>query len=338
MVAYPEVYALNSPTQFITPIPTGDERDPTDTDAVKFVTGQVWLNKSSKNLFMNNGDSFVPIALSSTGDVVGPGSSTNTAIPTFKQTTGKIIQNSLATLDSDGNLTSPTLNALSSSATLNDVALNTTTSTTATGTPVAGFGTGMLFQADNAVNALTPVATINAVYSSPTSGAEDAYLTFRTAFAGLAGGLGESFRVGSSGISTNGSNYFRYIEGTWTPSLSRSGITYAYTTQQGVYSKIGNIVHFAGEVVLTSATGTGSGNLFLNGLPFATKNVAGLQQYFTIAINNVPTTGSLWVARSIANTNIVGLGLYAIDTATTTLAVDVGGTSIIFISGTYLSV
>ncbi len=41
------------------------------------------------------------------GDVVGPGSATDNAITRFDSTTGKLIQNSLATLDDSGNLATP---------------------------------------------------------------------------------------------------------------------------------------------------------------------------------------------------------------------------------------
>jgi len=50
-------------------------------------------------------------AAAATGDVVGPSSSTDNAISRFDGTTGKIIQNSTATLSDDGTITSPQLAA-----------------------------------------------------------------------------------------------------------------------------------------------------------------------------------------------------------------------------------
>jgi hypothetical protein len=50
-----------------------------------------------------------------------------------------------------------------------------------------------------------------------------------------------------------------YEEGTWTPSIigSTTAGTGTYTTQQGTYTKIGNIVKFQAEIVWTAHTGTG---------------------------------------------------------------------------------
>lgn len=53
--------------------------------------------------FIGDGSSLTGI--SGSGDVTGPGSSTDNALTRFDSTTGKIIQNSTATLDDSGNLT-----------------------------------------------------------------------------------------------------------------------------------------------------------------------------------------------------------------------------------------
>jgi hypothetical protein len=45
------------------------------------------------------------------GDVVGPASATNNAIAIYSGTTGKIIKNSLATVNGSGEITSPSLTA-----------------------------------------------------------------------------------------------------------------------------------------------------------------------------------------------------------------------------------
>lgn len=51
------------------------------------------------------GDGSALTGISGSGDVTGPGSSTDNALTRFDSTTGKIIQNSTATLDDSGNLT-----------------------------------------------------------------------------------------------------------------------------------------------------------------------------------------------------------------------------------------
>ena len=58
-----------------------------------------------------------------------------------------------------------------------------------------------------------------------------------------------------------------YEEGTWTPSLSASGATFAYDAQLGRYTRTGNVVVVQGRIALNSASG-GSGTVTLTGLPF----------------------------------------------------------------------
>jgi hypothetical protein len=61
-----------------------------------------------------------------------------------------------------------------------------------------------------------------------------------------------------------------YEEGTWTPGVSfgagTTGIT--YTTQTGVYTKIGRVVNVSAYIVL-SAKGSDTGAALITGLPFA---------------------------------------------------------------------
>jgi hypothetical protein len=60
-----------------------------------------------------------------------------------------------------------------------------------------------------------------------------------------------------------------YEEGTWTPVII--GVTTAgtgtYTTQQGIYTKVGNLVTVAGYLAWSAHTGTGETRI--SGLPFA---------------------------------------------------------------------
>ena len=59
-----------------------------------------------------------------------------------------------------------------------------------------------------------------------------------------------------------------YEEGTWTPTVigtSTAG-TATYTTQNGTYTRTGRMVYFQLELLWNSGTGTGS--LRINGLPF----------------------------------------------------------------------
>lgn len=61
-----------------------------------------------------------------------------------------------------------------------------------------------------------------------------------------------------------------YEEGSWTPGISFGGGTtgITYTTQSGLYVKIGSLVFVVGRVTL-SAKGSSTGNANITGLPFS---------------------------------------------------------------------
>jgi hypothetical protein len=60
-----------------------------------------------------------------------------------------------------------------------------------------------------------------------------------------------------------------YEEGTWTPTLISIGYTFAYTTQAGIYTKIGNMVSVKLYLRLSGApTGSGVNVLRIGSLPF----------------------------------------------------------------------
>jgi hypothetical protein len=69
-----------------------------------------------------------------------------------------------------------------------------------------------------------------------------------------------------------------YEEGTFTPTLtgSSSNPSVTYSSQEGHYTKVGNIVNFMIRIH-TSAYSGGSGNLYISGLPFASS--ASLDSY-----------------------------------------------------------
>jgi hypothetical protein len=50
-----------------------------------------------------------------------------------------------------------------------------------------------------------------------------------------------------------------YEEGTWTPTISNNGFTYTYSTQEGVYTKIGRLVTLRFRIVVTARSGSASG-------------------------------------------------------------------------------
>jgi len=82
-----------------------------------------------------------------------------------------------------------------------------------------------------------------------------------------------------------------FSESTWTPiiiGLTTAGVG-TYTTQAGIYLRVGNIVYVSGTVIWTAHTGTG--NMVIGGLPFTVRNLANYQPQCGLAYSNVTTPG-----------------------------------------------
>lgn len=84
--------------------------------------------------------------------------------------------------------------------------------------------------------------------------------------------------VRMGGINFGDENLSEYNEGTWTPTIGAASgtiTTLTYTTQDGTYIRVGNLVWVHASIVVNAFTiGTGSGNLQLESLPFTVKNTA----------------------------------------------------------------
>ena len=121
-----------------------------------------------------------------------------------------------------------------------------------------------------------------------------------------------------------------YEEGTWTPTLQFStlsvGVT--YSTQTGIYTKVGRIVHFSGRIDLSSK-GTSVGSAAIAGLPFAANTGAASVGY----------QSSIAPSGSQAMLTIGGTELIVRYASTTTTAQstdsDFSNSSIIIFAGTY---
>jgi hypothetical protein len=69
---------------------------------------------------------------------------------------------------------------------------------------------------------------------------------------------------------TGAANYLDdYEEGTWTPTLHRVGASsLSYTTQVGLYTKVGNVVHVTGRITIDAVSAQGSSVNYISGAPF----------------------------------------------------------------------
>lgn len=74
----------------------------TDNDGNALLTGALYFNSTGNQMYAWSGSAWVATGATATGDVVGPASSTDNAIARFDGTTGKLVQNSGATLSDDG--------------------------------------------------------------------------------------------------------------------------------------------------------------------------------------------------------------------------------------------
>jgi hypothetical protein len=136
-------------------------------------------------------------------------------------------------------------------------------------------------------------------------------------------GTGITFPATQS-ASSNANTLDDYEEGTWTPTYygSTSTGTTTYTTQSGIYTKVGRVVTATFNLLVTNATGTG--DIRIGGLPFASDSSAANQTMSAIAADSLTWTGDYLVLYVQNGTSIgriyrvtagSGLNDTAIDTA-----------------------
>jgi hypothetical protein len=107
-------------------------------------------------------------------------------------------------------------------------------------------------------------------------------------------GTSEILRMDSAGLKIGGTGSANalddYEEGTWTPVFLGGGSnpTVSYLTQEGRYTKIGNLVYVQAYALVNTTSG-GSGNLRLGGLPFTAIN-ASSRGFASIALTNIEST------------------------------------------------
>jgi hypothetical protein len=90
-----------------------------------------------------------------------------------------------------------------------------------------------------------------------------------------------------------------YEEGTWSPVISDAtsgGNTGTATVAYATYTKVGNLVHIKARLLNMNTTGMGSGNIYVQGVPFAAdgdgEGVA-TTSYFTASANSLGITPSI---------------------------------------------
>ena len=120
-----------------------------------------------------------------------------------------------------------------------------------------------------------------AFYSKPYNGSINERLRLHSGGV-LSASQGIALGVGTANTASNVLD--DYEEGTFTPTLNSTGSTFAYTTQLGAYTKIGNAVTFYIKIQLDGGGNSFSANgVSFIGLPFSSANVSARVYKFFIA-------------------------------------------------------
>jgi hypothetical protein len=127
---------------------------------------------------------------------------------------------------------------------------------------------------------------------------------------------------------------FQLQSTTFTPEVwgaSTSGAT-TYSTQLGLYTKIGNVVFYQIWLLWTAATGTG--NLRIGGLPFT--SIAGFTDQVGVTyVSNLAATAGRWVVAAV-QPGARNLALYELNPAGAAAVINVDGSAEVVVTGHYI--
>lgn len=95
-----------------------------------------------------------------------------------------------------------------------------------------------------------------------------------------------------------------YEVGSWTPTLSGTTTagSHSYNAQNGVYTRIGDMVHVEVNIVLSSLDAAMSGSARISGLPFSSSSGNSVLYIGSLELGNVTFGTSIPTAAVIANT------------------------------------
>ena len=152
---------------------------------------------------------------------------------------------------------------------------------------------------------------------------------------------GKGISFAATGGPNNGSGTSEllddYEEGTFTPAyaMSNGGHSITYATQQGNYTKIGDVVSIEIYITINGINANGTGSLYVTGLPFTkTGRYGGMNISYPHGLNNNEITHAL------VDINSTNLYLYNFDGSSVTNATVAGSFTInsqMMFNGTYLA-
>lgn len=111
---------------------------------------------------------------------------------------------------------------------------------------------------------------------------------------------------------------------TYTPTYlgATTAGTTTYTTQDGFWSRWGDVVFFHGRVIWTAATGTGSAII---SLPFTSQNTTGMRSIAVVYPTNVTFANGSIAAQIAPNTAFFVMNSPATNAGGTAVAVEAAG-------------
>jgi hypothetical protein len=129
-----------------------------------------------------------------------------------------------------------------------------------------------------------------------------------------------------------------FSQGTFTPVLAFGGasVGITYTTQSGIYSKVGNQVNVAIRIVLTNK-GSSTGSATITGLPFTSNTNGAYRATGAFGGDNYSSMGANAFTQITANSTIVSF--YELNTGSFTTIDDTnfGNTTVVNLSITYIT-
>lgn len=160
----------------------------------------------------------------------------------------------------------------------------------------------------------------------------------RAAFPAATAAIGGQLKFPATQAASSDPNTLdHYVEGTFTPALkfggNSTGLT--YTTQEGAYVKVGQMVTVTIRLVL-SAKGSSTGSATITGLPFALAAFyGGLTVHYFDNLNSAVSDVKAYIGSSGTTVNLVTVaaagGTAVVNMANTTVT----NTTTLILSGTY---
>lgn len=250
-----------------------------------------WLSNSGTPGFVLTANAGAPPSwqANGTGNVSGPGSSTDRAISTWNGTGGNaLFDNPGVTINSAGDL----IQSRSQSGGQVTMAVNNTANT-ASSSVVFSMNTAGTSAGNNVFSQTNTVDTawafgITSATNSSWSLSANSTLNVNNVLVANYTTRNVDFPVSIS--LAGGTALNNYTEGTFTPTMAFGGasVGITYVTQQGKYTRIGNVVHFFIQIQLSSK-GSSTGSATLSSLPF-TSNGTYLSTSFFVPGNQVTLT------------------------------------------------